>query len=308
MTRTRPRGLASWAPTDASRELVAAVNQVLDDYEAQLPLTLRQVFYRLVATTGYGKTEQAYERLGETVNRARRALLIPFSSIRDDGTQALLPYGFGSAEDFLEWARNNADTFEKDRQEGQERYLEVWVEAAGMAPMVARVSRDEYGVPVYSSGGFDSVTAKYQAAERMLDRDISTTVLHIGDYDPSGVALFEAAAEDVGAMYRDLDAASPAPEFVRVAVLGEHIDQYGLETAPPKKTDKRATFTDTRTVQAEAFAPDQLQQLVRSAIEARFDLHVYAQVLELEGAERGRLNDLLDELGSNGDGRPWPRP
>jgi hypothetical protein len=191
-----------------------------------------------------------------------------------------------------------------DRQHGQERYLEVWVEAAGMAPMVGRVARDDYGVPVYSSGGFDSVTAKYQAAARMRDRDVPTTVLHIGDYDPSGVALFEAVDEDVTAMFLDLlsELEEDAPEFVRVAVLGDHIEQYGLETAPPKKTDKRSTFTDSRTVQAEAFAPDQLQELVRSAILARLDGDVFAQVLEQERLERGRLNDLLDEM--TGDGKP----
>jgi hypothetical protein len=296
VTRVRPRGLASWSPTDASLELVDDVNQVLRDYHAQLPLTLRQVFYRLVATTGYGKTEQSYARLGETVSRGRRAMLIPFSSIRDDGVHAHLPLAFGSAEDFLEWARDNADVFEKDRQDGQARYLEVWVEAAGMAPMVARIARDEYGVPVYSSGGFDSLTAKYQAAERMLERDVPTTVLHIGDYDPSGVALFESAAEDVTAMFRDLDDQAALPEFVRVAVIEEHIGEYGLETAPPKKSDKRSAFTDTRTVQAEAFAPDQLQSLVRVAIVERFDLDRYALVLEEERAERGRVSELLDGM------------
>jgi hypothetical protein len=304
VSRTRPRGLAAWSPTDASLELVEAVNAVLDDYREQLPLTLRQVFYRLVATTGYGKTEQAYERLGEILNRARRAGLVPFAAIRDDGVQALLPYGFGSAEEFLQWARDNADVFEKDRQEGQDRYLEVWVEAAGMAPMVARVARDDYGVPVYSSGGFDSVTAKYQAATRIRNRNIPTTVLHIGDYDPSGVSLFEAVDEDVSAMFLDLDNGldEDPPEFVRIAVLEEHIDDFGLETAPPKKSDRRSTFTDTRTVQAEAFAPDQLQQLVRSAIVVRLDEDVFLQVLEEEKVERGRLNDLLD--GMDGDGKP----
>jgi hypothetical protein len=299
MPRTRPRGLAPWNPTDGSRDLVDAINGVLEEYEAQLPLTLRQVFYRLVASQGYGKTEQAYGRLIETANRGRRARLIPFAAIRDDGVKALLPYGFGSAEDFLEWARQNADAFEKDRQEGQERYLEFWVEAAGMAPMVARVARDVYGVPVYSSGGFDSVTAKYQAACRMLEREIPTTVLHIGDYDPSGVSIFNVIAEDIGAMYDDLGGSEP-PVFVRVAVLEEHIDAYDLETAPPKKSDKRSAFTDTRTVQAEAFAPDQLQELVHEAIEERLDLDTYRAVLEEERIERERLDGLLDDLAGDG--------
>ncbi len=121
-------------------------------------------------------------------------------------------------------------------------------------------------------------------------------MLHIGDYDPSGVALFEAAAEDVSAMCRDLDGDAAAPEFVRIGVLEEHIASYGLETAPPKKSDKRSAFTDTRTVQAEAFAPDQLQELVRAAIAERLDFELYDQVLERERAERGRLGDLLDGM------------
>jgi hypothetical protein len=187
-----------------------------------------------------------------------------------------------------------------NRQDGQERYLEVWVEAAGMAPMVSKVSLD-FGVPVYSSGGFDSVTAKYDAAQRVLGRSregVVTSVLHIGDYDPSGVALFEAAAEDVLAMCRDLAGVGGLVEFVRVAVLEEHIAAYGLETAPPKKSDRRGAFTDTRTVQCEAFAPDELQDLVRNAIAQRFDFARYEQVLAQERSERDRLGTLLDSMGS----------
>ena len=91
MTRTRVRGLAEWSPRTTSLELVAAINDVLHEYRDLLPLTLRQVFYRLVAAAGYGKTEQAYERLGETVNRGRRSGQIRFAAIRDDGVEALTP-------------------------------------------------------------------------------------------------------------------------------------------------------------------------------------------------------------------------
>ena len=71
--RTRPRGFAPWTPRPASLALVQDVRAVLADYGEHLPLTIRQVFYRLVATRGFDKTEAAYSRLCEIVNRARRA-------------------------------------------------------------------------------------------------------------------------------------------------------------------------------------------------------------------------------------------
>jgi len=47
--------------------------------------TTRQIFYRLVGSLGYEKTEQANERLGEHLSRARRAGVIAWDAIRDDG-------------------------------------------------------------------------------------------------------------------------------------------------------------------------------------------------------------------------------
>jgi hypothetical protein len=293
--------MAAWSPSVDSLALVGAVREVLAEYEEQLPLTLRQVFYRLVASRGYEKTEQAYSRLGETLNRARRAGYIPFESIRDDGVQAIRPQTFGSPEEFVDWARENADVFNLDRQHGQPQYLEVWVEAAGMVRMVADVAL-QYGVPVYSAGGFDSTTGKREAALRFLQRDedaedgeLPTVVLHLGDYDASGVSLFVAAAEDVTAFVDDL--AGIEPEFVRVAVTEEQIDEYGLPSAPPKKNDKRSVFTDTKTVQCESFAPDQLQEIVREAIVERLDADVFERTLAQEREQRAALGELLDGMG-----------
>jgi hypothetical protein len=83
---TRPRGfMAGWNPRPASVALIEKTRAVLADYAAQLPLTIRQIFYRLVGADGYEKTEQAYKRLGELLNKARRARLIDMDAIRDDG-------------------------------------------------------------------------------------------------------------------------------------------------------------------------------------------------------------------------------
>jgi hypothetical protein len=84
-TRTRVRGFAPWTPRASTEQLLAQVDLVLAEYVDHLPLTLRQIFYRLVGAYAYEKTEQAYERLCEHLNRARRARRISMDVIRDDG-------------------------------------------------------------------------------------------------------------------------------------------------------------------------------------------------------------------------------
>lgn len=85
---TRVRGLAPWQPGHETRGLLEAVGSVLGEYRNFLPLTIRQVFYRLVGVHSYDKTEAAYGQLVETLNRARRAGFIAFNAIRGAATNS----------------------------------------------------------------------------------------------------------------------------------------------------------------------------------------------------------------------------
>ena len=97
----RPRGYADWKPNQESLTLVAQIQSVLDEYRAQLPMTARQIFYRLVGAYNYPKTERDYKNLCEKLVRARRAQMIRFSDIRDDGTAELGgDHGFDNPEAF----------------------------------------------------------------------------------------------------------------------------------------------------------------------------------------------------------------
>lgn len=293
--RTRPRGFADWNPRPDTLALVAQVRAVLDEYAAHLPLTVRQVFYRLVGSRGYDKTERAYARLCETVGRARRAGMLPFAAFRDDGGSRHGGDGYDSPAAFLRGLRWQAEGFTLDRQQGQPLRLWLLCEAAGMAPMLSRTA-DAYGVPVLSSGGFDSLTAKHDLARelaRVTQGGQRAEVLHIGDLDPSGVHLFTALAEDVGAMCYGLDPES-APRFTRLAVTPAQAEAMDLPSAPPKATDRRA-FTG-ETVQAEAIPPDMLSALVRNAIEARQDGDTLRAVLDREAQARGDLVEWLERM------------
>jgi len=231
----------------------------------------------------------------EAMNRARRAGMIPFAAIRDDGAVIEQPFSFHGKPEFWGYVRQIAGDYRRERLDEQGLVVELWVEAAGMVPQVARVA-EPFGITVYSSGGFDSLTVKHDAACRIAARACPTIVLHVGDHDPSGVSIFDSAAADIGAMLTHL---AGHADFRRVAITPEQVERYGLETAPPKKTDRRGTWVGG-TVQAEALAPDELAAEVRRAIEEHIDADVLARLVAVEKVERAEILLDLEELRANG--------
>jgi hypothetical protein len=115
-------------------------------------------------------------------------------------------------------------------------------------------------------------------------------VLHIGDHDPSGTHMYLAYQEDVEAFTREMGGEA---RFTRLAVTPDQIDRLHLPTAPPKDTDRRAFSGET--CQAEAIAPNDLADILRKAIEDRFDMDAYDGVMAREEVARHELLDRLDE-------------
>ncbi|KUJ64020.1 hypothetical protein ACZ90_63650 [Streptomyces albus subsp. albus] len=291
--RTRVRGFAPWSPRPETLRVIEQVQAVLNEYREHLPMTARQVFYRLVGHYSFPKDELAYDRLQEYLNRARRARMIPMEAIRDDrGITMGGGGGYEGPAQFWEEVQAGASAYHRPLDEGQPRAVEVWVEAVGMLPMIANVTSD-FGVPVYGSGGFESVAAKHDAAQRIAHRQVPTTVLSIGDLDPSGLSIVDAAADDVAVFVEQLDAEPPT--VIRLAVTGEQAARYQLETAPQKGTDRRGAHMP-ETVQAEALSPDQLTALVKAGLEEVVDLHALDAVRRRSERERRALMTKVSRL------------
>jgi hypothetical protein len=274
--RTRVRGFTPWSPEKATLVLLDQVRGVLGEYVDYLPLAIRQIFYRLVGAHDFEKTERAYQRLVEHLNRARRARIIPMHVIRDDGGVISKPNHWKSAEQFMATVHAMAKGFTLDHSAGQATRLVVICEAGGMVPQLERVVHP-FGVTVMSGGGFDSTTDRHNFAAALAGHERATEVLHIGDHDPSGAHMFLAFLEDVEAFARELGGQAT---FTRLAVTPQQIGEYRLPTAPPKEGDKRA-FSGI-TCQAEALPPDVLANILRTAIEERVDQRVLDRVLRQE--------------------------
>ncbi len=292
--RSRPKGyIADYKPKPDTIALLTDVKAMLNEYRAHWPLTARQIYYRLIGAHGYPKTDLFYERLCNHLSNARRGKVISFDSIRDDGVAVMDAGHFASHDAFYAYIRALGENYERDKLAGQAVYLEVWCEAAGMQPQLAEVAH-RYSVAVYSCSGFDSTTAKKDIAARICVTGKAAVILHLGDYDPSGVSIFEAAAEDVAAFVEaDKRDGYVSVEFKRVALTERQVQDHALPTAPAKQTDSRAKRWIGETCQLEALPPNQIAELLEEAILDQLDTAQLHQDRLQERVERRQITTYL---------------
>ena len=304
-THKRPKGYAAWRPQKKTSRLIMQVKEVLEEYRDHLPLTNRQIFYRLVAACGYPKTENFAKNLNDHLTRARRAKMIPFEDIRDDGISIMDHAHYADENAFYKHVHDEGKAYKRDKLARQGMDIRVYCEAAGMMPQLERVC-EPYSIPVYSCSGFDSVSAKYELStscwERFVYKGRRTVILHLGDHDPSGESIFnDGLVQDVHAfLAEDVPHKDPREvcDFERVALTQEQVLGFNLETTPPKATDSRtANWKGSGACQLEALPPDKLAELLETAIRRRFDMAVYAEDLKAEEEERRRITKALPAVG-----------
>lgn len=273
-------GFTNWKPTGESERILNAVMQVFDDYRDYLPLTGRQVFYRLVGAYGFPKDERAANKLYNVLGRARRAGILPFNWLRDGGGQVQRPLTYDDEPAF--WTKVDSDFqhYRRARQAGQPIYIELFCEAPGMMPQLVRAAFP-YSVPVYGTRGYTGLSVVGEVARRALNRDVRTVILQVGDLDPSGVGIFETLAADVKrfvaqsvavlseahkydeerangchALVQNLGVSEdrtkqlvenaaalrtmPSIRAERIALTWDQVDEYDLPTAPPSSKDSRS--------------------------------------------------------------------
>jgi len=288
--------MAEYNPSAESLILLERVKAVIAEYRAHLPPTIRQIWYRLIGLGVLAKTDQSYTNFADKMNRFRRGGLIEFDVIHDGGTTIAEPFFWINRSHMLNSFIRQSRRFRLDRQEGQPAYLLIACEAAGMVPQLQHVAGD-YGIPVFSSGGFESTTEKYNMAKR-LGEHFDSEVLHIGDYDNSGESMFTAFMQDVQQFAADLGLGIGI-EFTRLAVTLSQVREYDLPTAPPARVKRKPdgslwrppAFSGTGTVQAEALPPDVLADIVSEAVEERVVHEAYDAVL----AEEERVRQELEK-------------
>ena len=215
---------------------------------------------------------------------ARRAGLVPEDWIEDTrAPEPDVPYfSNATAEDrvqgILRSIYNPLITW--DPQIGQDVYLEVLVEAAGLIGRLSRIARP-FGVPVYSGGGFDGLKGKRAFAERAADRGVPTVVLRVSDFDPHGLMMSQSTAEDCEAWALNYyDAADGQLSFERIALTEEQAADNDL-------------LDDANKAEADGLPVPVMDAILTAAIEDRQDEAVRQANRDRAEAETGRVTDLV---------------
>ncbi len=242
------------------------------------PVTLRQVFYRLVATGAIPNRVSAYKRLSAVTAEARRQGRFP--DLADHGRRITRPLAFADAADAQTWLRR---VYRRDRTAGQPATVYLGVEKEALVAQFA-AWYDERGLPVIALRGYGS-----QTLADLVRRDAHTTarpavLLYAGDYDPSGLDI-----------ERDFLARTDCwTHAERVALTADQVAEFHLPPQPGKTRDSRAaafTAAHGRLVQVEvdALDPADLHALFDTALARWWDPHAYEQVLAAEARDRARL-------------------
>jgi hypothetical protein len=284
----RPVGyLDDWKPYKSTQVLLARVDHILAEYRDHLPLTVRQIYYRMIGAFGYPKGKKFETKLSEALVNARRVGMIPFEHIRDDGIMSCGGFWYDGVAHYRNAEYLRAKDYRSDLQSEQDKRVQVWCEAAGMIPQLRKIT-DPYSIPVYSCGGFNSLTAIREIVDS-CELATSTVLLHLGDYDPSGEAIFNRVEADVTAF---LEEDAPYSDFTaeRVCLTRAQVEEHDLVMDPitTKDTRSRKWIAEGRTekCELEALAPDLLAKFLQKAIDSYVDADDLAE---------SRRKELLDK-------------
>ncbi len=241
-------------------------------------VTLRQLFYRLVADGTLANTNSNYKSLSRHTAKARREGTFP--GLVDRGRTIHRDLSFDGPDDARDWL---TVIYRRDRTMGQGASVYLGVEKAGLVAQL-RSWFGDLGVPILALGGYGSQTYTDQVADD-VDRSARPAVLlYAGDFDPSG--------EDLD---RDFVARTGCWAAVeRVALTADQVEEFDLPPAVGKASDSRASAFLARhgqlvQVELDALAPDTLHGLYAEALAPWWDTSTYEAVLVEESAERAEL-------------------
>lgn len=269
------------------QRLIDLANSIIAEYEAQgFDLTLRQLYYQLVARDVIPNTEASYKRLGDTIADARLAGLVEWEAI-EDRTRNL--------RDLTHWRDPRAiinaavRSYRIDKWAGQPYRPEVWVEKDAVLNIVAQVC-ESLDVPYFSCRGYTSLSEKWRAGQRMqawcADGQIPV-VIHLGDHDPSGLDMTRDIRERL-----ELFAGHPV-DIRRIALNRDQIARYNPPPNPAKVTDSRAKGYIAQhgrvSWELDALTPTVLAGLIRDAIADLLDADAWRAWQAQEDAQREQL-------------------
>lgn len=275
--------------------LIETINQIIAEYEQQgFRLTVRQLYYQLVARDVIPNNEKSYKRVTKTVNDGRLAGLIDWDMIEDRTRDFIRRPSWTSPRSILESA---AHSFHMDMWEKQDTRVFCVVEKEALVNVLERVCH-RWDVPLLAARGYPSASVMREFAVedvlRYADQQ-RIIILHLGDHDPSGIDMSRDLQDRI-----NLFSERCGIEFHRLAL---NMDQISEQKPPPNP----AKSTDTRFVQyrkkfgnesweLDALKPTFLEALVGNSIQQYVDMDAWNKRRDQIEAAREKIKKVAETI------------
>lgn len=140
----------NWTPrSHKNRVLLVRGVEIINEYAQQgYQLTLRQLYYQMVARDIIPNAVEWYKKLGDVVSNGRMAGYIDWNAIVDRDRVPIMPSHWDSPADILQTA---ASSYRVDRWQGQPHQVEVWCEKDALSGVIEPVCR-RYHVRFMATG------------------------------------------------------------------------------------------------------------------------------------------------------------
>lgn len=265
--------------------------RITEDYKNQgYKLTLRQLYYQLVAADIIPNQESSYKKIGAMLAEARMCGQVDWDIIEDRIRIPKMHSEFSGIPELIEAAIHS---YRLNRWEGQPEYIEVWVEKDALAGILQPIT-NEYHIHLMVNKGYSSVSAMHDAAERIMAQqdEKQCTILYFGDHDPSG----EDMVRDINDRLAEFGA---EVQIDKVALTMTQIQKYRPPPNPVKLTDSRAqsyiSEHGSKSWELDALKPQILRNLVITNIEAHLDKGLFNEVKQREKDDINNLSEFASK-------------
>lgn len=278
----------------ASQRLIDLANEVIAEYAGQgFDLTLRQLYYQLVARGYIPNTDRSYKSLGNLISDARLAGLVDWDAIVDRTRNLRALSHWGQAEDVLQAAEK---AFHVDMWANQRYRPEVWIEKDALIGVIAGVCQ-RFDVPYFACRGYVSQSEMFVAAVRIIQAgrdEHKPLIIHLGDHDPSGIDMTRDLIERLCLLSGREHEQGYTVE--RIALNYDQVQRYNPPPNPAKLTDSRVDGYISRygrsSWELDALEPQVIADLIETTVVALIDRDAWESDLSYEETVKTQLRSV----------------
>lgn len=276
-------------------ETISAVNKIIDQYD--MPLTLRQIYYRLVAGGLVPNRRSAYNSLSSQLVTARENGEVDDSRIVDRSRRVDKPY-YDSPESFIDAIKYTLEhKYLHSFWISQPLYVEVWVEKDALSGVISNAVFP-FSTIVAPSRGYSSYSYLRDASQRIgryCQDGKEAHILHFADHDPSGLDMTRDLQDRLNRY------CGRAVAVKRIALTYEQVQTHNLIPNPTKMADPRSEGYiqqyGEECWELDAIEPDELIAMCEIALSEEIrDEKAWGAIEREDKAERELIAKRLEEL------------